>query len=224
LKTRRLASSLIGIILIFSACGPQPAPAALAGPDQSTPAEVRPSPTHTPVPLPASSPTLKASPNAPQPTESPVYTVTATVWEQDPLVPALLYHQFADDSSPNSDANKIRLSDFRAHLETIHALDFVFVSLADWLKGDLRVPAGKSPLIFTMDDLFFNNQITLGEDGQPTTASGIGVWWDFYLQPPDLGFKGALFTNLGDNSTPAPTARIGKKNWPGPSSGASNTT
>ncbi|MEJ5223943.1 MAG: hypothetical protein WHV44_05755 [Anaerolineales bacterium] len=195
LNIRCLVITFIGILLTFSACGPQPEPVAIAGPNQPTASPTPAAPRPSPSPTPSANPTATS---APQPTPIPTYTLTATVWEQDPLVPALLYHQFADDSSPNSDANKIRLSDFRAHLETIHALGFVFVSLSDWLKGDLRVPPGKSPIILTMDDLFFNNQITLGEDGNPTLNSGIGVWWDVYLQKPDLGFKGALFANLGD--------------------------
>ncbi len=148
----------------------------------------------------------------PTPTAPPPITtrqITATVWRQDPLAPALLYHQFADDSSPNSDANKIRFSDFRAHLEALYALDYTFVPLENWLNGDLRVPPGKSPIIFTMDDLFFNNQITLGEDGTPTLNSGIGIWWDFYLQNPGIGFNGALFANLGDKLY----ARPDKPDW-----------
>lgn len=189
--------------MIFSACGPQPAPAALAEPGQPTA-------THIPATLrPAPTPTTAPTPNTPEPAEPPSRTLTATVWEQDPLAPALLYHQFADDSSPNSDANKIRFSDFRAHLEALYALDYTFIPLESWLTGDLRVPPGKSPLIFTMDDLFFNNQITLGEDGNPTLNSGIGIWWDFYQQNPAIGFNGALFANLGDKLY----ARPDKPDW-----------
>jgi len=197
---------IIGATLTLTACGPEANPVAVAATGQPIQTEVLPTnkasivyTDQPPTPLPAPSATPRA----------PSYDLTATVWAQDPVVPILLYHQFADDISPNSDAVKIRLSDFRAHLETLHGLDFVFISLADWLQGDLRVPAGKSPIILTMDDLFYNNQITLSEDGTPSTASGIGVWWEFYNQYPDIGFEGALFANLGDKLY----ARPDKPDW-----------
>jgi hypothetical protein len=67
-----------------------------------------------------------------------------------------------------------------------------------WLAGDIRVPVGRRPMILTMDDLFFADQIFLEPDGTPSLRSGLGVIWDFYQKHPDFGFSASLFYNLGD--------------------------
>lgn len=130
---------------------------------------------------------------------SPTKTITATVWTHDPLVPALVYHQFKPDDSGGKSTNlKMFLSDFRGQLETLYENGFCLVSLEDWLKGDMQVAGGCRPLILTMDDLYFNNQIRLTDEGYPSTETGIGVLWQFYREHTDFGFSIALFANLGD--------------------------
>ncbi|TES93181.1 MAG: hypothetical protein E3J88_00510, partial [Anaerolineales bacterium] len=138
---------------------------------------------------------------APTPTDTriPTMTVIATVWTQDPLVPVLTYHQFKPDGSGGYSTNlKMFLSDFRGQLETLSENGFCLVALEDWLNGDMQAAEGCRPLILTMDDLYFNNQIRLTEDGYPSTETGIGVLWQFYQEHPDFGFSIALFTNLGN--------------------------
>ncbi len=90
------------------------------------------------------------------------------------------------------------LSDFRGQLETLYENGFCLVSLEDWLKGNMQVAGGCRPLILTMDDLYFNNQMRLTEEGYPSTETGIGVLWQFYQEYPDFGFSIALFINLGN--------------------------
>lgn len=60
------------------------------------------------------------------------------------------------------------------------------------------MPEGRKPLIITIDDLFFADQISLNEDGKPTQNSGIGILWQFYQYHPDFGFALPLFYNMGD--------------------------
>jgi hypothetical protein len=92
----------------------------------------------------------------------------------------------------------VRVSDLRAQLESLNDAGFVLVAVKDWINGDISVPAGRKPLIISMDDLFFNNQITLGPDGVPTTDTEIGIFWQFAQEHPEFGFHLALFANLGD--------------------------
>ena len=132
------------------------------------------------------------------PTPTPVY-LTATVWPHDPQVAILLYHRFIPDSAlPYSTTVKTRLGDFRSDLERLYAAGYSLIPLDDWLKGRLVLPPGRRPLILTMDDLFFADQIFLNPDGTPSIHSGIGVLWQFSQEHPDFGFSIALFANLGD--------------------------
>ena len=157
-------------------------------------------PTFTPVPTPTV--TLIPSPTAlPSPTASPTpvpFYLSATVYPGDPQVAVLLYHRFSPDSAPYSTAVKTRLGDFRAHLQRLFEAGYSLIPLADWLNGKMVLPAGRRPLILTMDDLFYADQIYLEEDGTPSTDSGIGVLWAFSQTHPDFGFSVALFATLGD--------------------------
>jgi len=124
--------------------------------------------------------------------------LVATVWEEEPRLPILNYHQFSPESARFSTAMKTRLPDLQAHLQSLYDSGYSLVSLEDWLKGDLRAPEGRRPLIITMDDLFYNNQLLLTEDGDPDPSTGIGVLWEFSQTHPDFGFQLALFATLGD--------------------------
>jgi peptidoglycan/xylan/chitin deacetylase (PgdA/CDA1 family) len=124
--------------------------------------------------------------------------ITATVWRSDPIATILLYHQYIPYDKTNSSAMKMQLSVFRTQLEQLEQAGFTSVSLEDWLKGNLQVPAGKRPLILTFDDLFYSNQIYLEADGTPSQHTGLGVMWQFNKDYPDFGFKPALFANMGD--------------------------
>jgi len=144
-------------------------------------------------------PTLTASPS-PTPTEDPrTASLSAVIYAADPYAPVLIYHQFSDPLlAQGYDQRKPRPSDFRAHLEALYESGYSLVPLADWLAGNMAVPDGRRPLIMTMDDLFFNNQITLTDEGVPDEDTGIGVLWQFTQEHPDFGFSIALFPNFGD--------------------------
>jgi hypothetical protein len=110
----------------------------------------------------------------------------------------MAYHQLASDVAPFSTGHKVRASDLRAQLEGLNDAGFTLVAVEDWISGNISVPSGRRPLILSMDDLFFNNQITLGADGVPTTDTAIGIFWEFAQEHPEFGFHLALFSNLGD--------------------------
>ncbi|MBM3152516.1 MAG: hypothetical protein FJZ96_10010, partial [Chloroflexi bacterium] len=111
----------------------------------------------------AALPTDTPSPTvAIQPTATPLLvTIAATVWTEEPVVPILNLHQFKPDGISPSDksGHKMQLGDLRASLENLYDAGFSLVSLEDWLSGDLTVPSGRRPLVLTMDDLFYTNQI-----------------------------------------------------------------
>jgi hypothetical protein len=158
-------------------------------------------PPHTD-PIPAK-PTLAATIQVPatqQPTLAPTANpiqLTATVWTSDPQAPVLLYHHFIPDNQA-SDPTHARLSDFRNQMEALYQAGYSLIPLESWLAGDLRLQPGRKPMILTIDDLFFADQVFLDASGNPSPHTGLGVLWQFSQQHPDFGFSAALFFNLGD--------------------------
>lgn len=151
--------------------------------------------------------TAQLAPQQPQPSQTPTQSPTPTlqpvqleavIWQADPVVPVLMYHRFipADKKAPNIYTTPLDV--FADHLQQLYAADFYLVALEDWLTGNITLPAGKRPLIITLDDLYYGDQLLLDDSGTPSTASGIGVLWDFYQQHPDFGFHASLFYNFGD--------------------------
>lgn len=145
-------------------------------------------PTATQTPLPTFTPT---------PTEVPFF-VQATVWSGNLQVPILLYHRFIPDTEEKSTSTKTRLKDFKNQLQLLYDNGFSLVSLQSWLDGTFTVPAGRRPLIITLDDGWFADQLYINDDGTPNDMSGLGVLWYFSKDHPDFGFSAAIFTNMGD--------------------------
>ncbi|MBN2045881.1 MAG: hypothetical protein JW757_12730 [Anaerolineales bacterium] len=153
------------------------------------PTETPAPPTNTPLPTATSTPTPTAIPSTP---------LTAMVWEQDPFTVVLTYHQFAANHAKRSTALKVRFEDFEHQLNQLYEAGFSLVTLEDWLEGKIVVPAGRRPLILSLDDLYFNNQLRLDENGEPIEDCGLGVLWRFFQSHPDFGYSAALFVNLGN--------------------------
>lgn len=172
---------ILACFLFLSACGTRPPVFPTAEIDSAPP-------TPTPTVLPTSTPSPTAVP----------YFLEVTVWREEARVPMLAYHQLAPDISRYSTEHKVRVSDLRAQLKGLNEAGFTLVAVEEWISGNISVPAGRRPLIISMDDLFYNNQITLGEDGIPLPETAIGIFWEFAQERPEFGFRLTLFANLGD--------------------------
>ncbi len=149
---------------------------------------------HTPTPTvyQTETPTITPSPT-PQ-----IIDITASVWPEMPKAPVLMYHRFDAQPGDKTSEYKVSLDEFDEHLNALFNAGFSLVSLEDWLSGTWHVPAGRRPLILTIDDLFYGDQISLDENGQPAEYSGIGRLWAFSQTHPAFGFAAALFYNFGD--------------------------
>jgi peptidoglycan/xylan/chitin deacetylase (PgdA/CDA1 family) len=66
----------------------------------------------------------------------------------------------------------------------------------------MTAPEGRRPIVFTLDDVFYADQLVLDEDGQPSAETGIGMIWHFAQEHPDFGFNLALFAYLGKGYNP----------------------
>ncbi len=129
--------------------------------------------------------------------------ITATVWSSDPVVPVLAYHQFQEHGI--SGPTQVRIDDFNRELQDLYQAGYVMIPLQSWLEGNLQVPAGKRPIVFTMDDLFYHNQIRFSPDGSIDPTTGLGASYAFSQAHPDFGFHWALFMNMGDHPYDSPS-------------------
>jgi hypothetical protein len=186
MQRQKLLLSLIGSLFILSSCMVPIRPA------DNQPVSMRAEADASEIPQ---KPTL-ASPS-PTPTLEPIQ-VTATVFEEMPMVPIVMYHRFDPAPYAYSEQYKTSLSDLDAHLQALYDAGYSLVALDDWLQGEIKLPEGRRPLIITIDDLFYADQISLDETGEPAPYSGIGRVWQFYKQHPDFNFHLALFYNFGD--------------------------
>lgn len=151
-------------------------------------------PTLTPTPLPTATP--QPTPTlTPTPTEVP-YFVEATVMALDQQVPILLYHRFITDDVKKDAITFTHLSTFRDDLQKMYDSGYTLVSLKSWLDGTYITPAGRKPLIITIDDFWFADQIYIDENDVPSEYSGIGVLWRFAQEHPEFGFSAAGFSNM----------------------------
>jgi hypothetical protein len=152
-----------------------------------------PTPTLTNTPLPTNTPIPSATPTA-----TPVpYFVSATVMSGEIQAPAILYHHFAKDThAPTS--TYTRYSDFKAELQKLYDAGYSLVSMSSWLDGTFSVPAGRKPLLFTLDDGIFADQLYIDPDGTPSVYSGLGILYQFSKDHPDFGFAASIYVNMGD--------------------------
>lgn len=180
LRSSLLLNVIIVSVLTLSGC--------------STPAVVSPTATVAPPTATSVPPTPTITPT---PTEVPFY-IDAIVWPGELQIPILIYHRFASDDIQDPATTKTRFSEFRSHLQKLYDNGFSLVSLESWLSGNFVLPAGRKPLIITMDDLWSADQLYIDDDGTPSQYSGIGILWQFSQEHPDFGFSVSGFSNMGD--------------------------
>ena len=148
------------------------------------PTQAKPTPTPTPLPTPTLTPT-------------PV-KMDAIVWASDPVIPILNYHRFTPNLWDETSGMVRYLGDLKNDLQTYYDSGYSLISLDDLLSGNIRVPVGRRPLILTIDDAYFANQLALNDQGEVSELSAVGAIYQFSNEHPDFGFDIAMFANLGD--------------------------
>ena len=87
---------------------------------------------------------------------------------------------------------------FRQDLEKLYSSGYVAVSLKDMIKGNIDIPAGKTPVVITFDD-GTQGQFRYIENEQGEMIvdpkSGVGVLENFYKEFPDFGLEATFFIN-----------------------------
>ncbi|MHC1739658.1 MAG: hypothetical protein AB9897_00945 [Anaerolineaceae bacterium] len=150
-----------------------------------------PTPTNTPAPI-----------NTPQPTATSTvtptpYFVTALVLPGDLQAPIMIYHRFANDTHTDT-STYVRQSTFKEQLQKLYDAGFSMVSMSSWLDGSFVVPEGRKPLLITLDDAWFADQLYINSDGSPSEFSGLGILYQFSKDHPDFNFAASVYADMGD--------------------------
>lgn len=138
-------------------------------------------------------PTPMAATAAPEP-----QIIEAVVWHENPQIPILNFHRFTPRLIDQETGTLMQLTKFKTIIQGLYEAGYSLISVRDYLDGRIVVPEGRKPLILSIDDAYFANQLALNEDGTPSDKSGVGWLYDFSQKNPDFGFHVAMFANFGD--------------------------
>lgn len=234
--TQRLGG-LVRVLLLFvatawflGACNPAPAPTESPSPEPApwvdgrsdpgdapaaAPGDAEPRPAVAPARHPAQ-PVSEPPPPAEEPGAGHVAAMAAAEFaafaaanapNEVGVVPILLYHNFG----AAEERWTRRWDNFRRDLQTLYDMGFRAVNLQDYLAGNMALPAGASPVIFTFDD-GSASQFALRRQADGSLAvdpqSAVGVLLDFARTHPDFGVAGTFYINI----IPEPFA--GDVDWP----------
>ncbi|MFP3967620.1 polysaccharide deacetylase family protein [Actinomadura fulvescens] len=86
-------------------------------------------------------------------------------------VPVLMYHRVVEKPSVPDDRT---VEQFRAELERLATEGYVPVTAAEYVTGRINIPAGRHPVVLTLDDSS-PSQLTLTANGEPDPKSAAGI-------------------------------------------------
>ncbi len=103
----------------------------------------------------------------------------------------IMYHDVSE-----KEAEWVRTrANFRADLERFHNLGYSLVLFSDFLRGNVDVPLGRTPLIFTFDDGTRGQLRLIEQDGAMVADpdSAIGMMLEFSESHPDFGHAATFY-------------------------------
>ncbi len=146
---------------------------------------------------------------APKPTPTPDRVSQSDIEKFKPneagAIMTVMYHRV---EAKEADADLNRQPDtFRRDLEQLHAKGYYPVTALEMVTNDMKVPAGKTPVVLTFDDALpsqFN--IIQGSDGKPhiDPNCAVGIMESFNKKYPDWPTKATFFVlpKEGSNGEP----------------------
>ena len=136
-----------------------------------------------------------ATDTTPKPAAQPVddATAKAAAVRANELgdVPVLMYHQIRADGGGDYDLTP---DEFRAELERLWREGYRPVRAIDLVRGELDVPAGKSPVVLTFDDST-KEQLAVDTAGEVKPQTAIGIMLDFARTHPGFELAGTFYPN-----------------------------
>ena len=103
----------------------------------------------------------------------------------------LMYHEIGE---PEGEWRRTP-DNFRRDLETLYQEGYRAVSMTDMVRGEIDIPAGTSPVVFTFDDANRGNFNYIEKDGEliidPDCA--VAILEAFYEENPDFGLEATFY-------------------------------
>ncbi|SFB59312.1 Peptidoglycan/xylan/chitin deacetylase, PgdA/CDA1 family [Amycolatopsis marina] len=107
------------------------------------------------------------------------------------VVPVLMYHRIV--AKPTSVYDR-KPEDFRAELERLAREDYVPVTTAEFVRGEIDIPAGKHPVVLTFDD-GDPSAFSLGPDGEPEQGTAVRILLQVAEAHPGFRPVASLYVN-----------------------------
>ena len=104
-------------------------------------------------------------------------------------VPVLMYHRILPDGGSDYDLTP---EEFRSELEYLYDNDYRPIRLDELIDGDIDVPAGTTPVVFTFDDST-REQFAYTEDGDIDPDTAVGILLEFAEEHEDFDAVGSFY-------------------------------
>lgn len=98
------------------------------------------------------------------------------------FVPILMYHQVTPDPAGEYDQTP---AEFRDELDRLYREGYRPVTVAQYISGELDLPAGTHPVVLTFDDST-SSQLAFTAAGAPAPDSAAGILAEFGARHPDF--------------------------------------
>jgi peptidoglycan/xylan/chitin deacetylase (PgdA/CDA1 family) len=119
----------------------------------------------------------------------------------------LMYHVIEHDADPNEVYSRTP-DEFRSDLQWLYDNDFYIIPIGDYIRNEIRAPAGKRPVVLTFDDGTVGQFRFIEQDDGSVAIdpdSAIGILEDFFTRYDDFG-RGGLFSILPNSPFAWPDA------------------
>ena len=128
----------------------------------------------------------------------------------------VMFHNFIPDEQKDTNKDKeytMTYTQFRETLQFLYDNDYRPITMDDFLRGDIDVPLGKTPIVLTFDDGWSSQFHFIIKDGELTADpdTAVGIWIDFNKTNSDFALKGTFYVNLGNRifgETGTPSERL----------------
>ncbi|HEX3825843.1 MAG TPA: polysaccharide deacetylase family protein [Sporichthyaceae bacterium] len=139
-------------------------------------------------PAPSAAPSVTASP-----TPSAAAFVDPASVNANELgeVPVFMFHQVKQDAKGDYDQTP---EHFNAELLQLYNMNFRPITAANFVAGQVNVPAGMHPMVMTFDD-GTTSQAQIGPDGNPVPTTALGMMEAFGQAHPDFHPTATFYVN-----------------------------
>jgi peptidoglycan/xylan/chitin deacetylase (PgdA/CDA1 family) len=119
----------------------------------------------------------------------------------------LMYHVIEHDADPDEVYSRTP-DQFRNDLQWLYDNDFYVIPIQDYIRNEIRAPAGKRPVVLTFDDGTIGQFRFIEQDDGSVAIdpdSAVGILEDFFTRYEDFG-RGGLFSILPNSPFAWPEA------------------